>query len=319
MHFWRVFPYRIVPVAGRSLVDWLDCKRVPPATFFDAAVRQDDVVVVTIAAESAVRALEDDDLAGLLQRLRSHPIGRLRQLALWTAASRFPAAAEEAPHEALFDRQGGVRDIAQRQLASRGMDVAEMYRDALSGGPRVAVALLGLAEVGTKADAPLAAAYLKAAAVSVRKAATRAIARLDASGQRDALLEGLADSSSGVSREAMKGLQRSASAVAERVWTICLEAGDTHVRRHCFRLLGLLARWDLLRWGLLAALRPEPDVVDRGRSLVQRSLTKWNSSFTTPSRQHLEEIASLMPRAEPVLDSKTYDDLQFALRSHSSP
>jgi HEAT repeat protein len=282
--------------------------------FVDLALRQDDIVVATIAAESAVKRLEGDALWELLQRLRRHPIGRLRQLALWTALSWFPDAGEEMLREALFDAQGGVRDGAQRRLASQGIDVVTIYRDALPTVPRVA--LLGLGETGTEADASLAVGYLKAEPISVRGAAVRAVARLDARGHLDALLAALADHSPSVSREARKGLERFAGSVADRVWTICLQAQDQHVRANCFHLLGSLGKWDLLRWGLAATLRPEQDVSEGGRWMVERCLARWNSSFTTPSPGQLEEISALMSSAEAALDSKTFDQLQFGLKHY---
>jgi HEAT repeat protein len=296
--------------AARRLAE---LRSVPIARFLDTALRQDDVVVTTLAAESAVRALKADELQALLQRLR---IGRLRQIALWSAITRFPGMAEELLREALFDRQGGVRDIAQRELASRGVDVPGTYREALPRDPMLA--LLGLSEVGTKTDAGLALPFLEADAISLRRAAIRAIGRLDTAGNRDGLLAGITDSSPSVSREALRSLEDSPGAVADRVWKICLEAPEAHVRANCFRLFASLGKWELLRWGLMAALRPEPEIAGGGRSLVKRFLVRWNSSFTTPSPQLTEEIASLMPRATAALDRKTIEDLQFTLKSYVS-
>jgi hypothetical protein len=284
--------------------------------FLEAALQQDDVVVTTIAADSALRAFQDGELWALLLRLRDHPIGRLRQMALWTSVSQFPAKADEMLREALFDGQGGVRDIAQRQLSSQGVNVPDIYREAMAVAPKEA--LLGLAEVGGKDDVLLAEPYLRADIVSLRRAALRAVARLDPAGNRDALLDGLADPSPSVSREALRGLASSAGAVAEDVWRICLATDAAHVRRNCFRLFASLGKWDLLRWGLVASLRPEPDIVEAGRSLVDRALARWNTSFTTPSPQILEEIASLASRAEVVLDRKTYHHLQFTLSGYVS-
>jgi hypothetical protein len=299
--------------AARRLVE---LRSVPIERFLDTALRQDDVVITTIAAESAVGALEGDELQALLQRLRSHPIGRLRRMALWTAITRFPPLAEGLLRKALFDRQDGVRDIAQRQLASRGVDVRGAYREALPNEPRVA--LMGLSEVGDKMDAALALPFLKADAISLRRAALRAISRLDAASYRDALLAGIADPSPSVSREALRGLEGSAGVVAERAWKICLETPEAHVRANCFRLLASLGKWELLRWGLMAALRPEPEIAEGGRSLVKRFLARWNSSFTTPSPQLIEEIAALMSRAPAALDRKTSKDLQFTLSGYIS-
>jgi hypothetical protein len=299
--------------AARRLVE---LRSVPIGRLLDVALRQDDVVVTTIAAESAVQALEGDELQALLLRLRSHRIGRLRQMALWSAITRFQGMAEGLLREALFDRQGGVRDIAQRELASRGVDVPGMYREALPREPMPA--LLGLSEVGTKADAGLALPFLDADAISLRRAAVRAIGNLDAAGHRDALLAGITDPSPSVSREALRSLQGSPGAVADRVWKLCLDAPEAHVRANCFRLLASLGKWELLRWGLMAAPRSEPEIAEGGRLLVDRFLPRWNSSFTTPSPQLVEEIASLLSRAGEALDPKVNEDLQFTLQSYIS-
>ena len=330
------------------------------AAVVDAALGQDDAVTAAVVVDAALARSGGDELRRLLQRLLGQRVSGLRRAALRTLAARFPGEAAETLGQALFDRQAGVRDAAQRLLAAAGEDVAARYRAALAPppalgeaatvaaaghgapgvwpartphGPREAAtvgvaghgrtalggdptrALLGLGETGTAADAALAGPWLAAADPAPRRAAVRAVARLDPDARVGELLAALADPDPGVSRTARCGLRRRVErAGPDQVWTVCVSTRHAHVRRHCLALLARLGRWQRLRYALLAAMEPAPDLAEAGHQLVRRWLAASGTAATRPTPAEAAELQRLLPQARACLGAGLTGVLAATLR-----
>jgi hypothetical protein len=250
----------------------------------------------------------------VLAALSRHRLGRLRQLALRTLATRFPEQEPELLENSLFDQHPGVRQLAQHYTRARGVDPADRYRSRVPELPRLS--LLGLGEVGRKEDASLAVPHATSVEAGVRRAATRAVGRLDPEGHLELLLRSLGDPSAGVSREALRGLTRLASRIADPVWGLCEATRHAHVRLNSFRLLKELGNWDRLRYGLRAVAHSEADLRDHGARLVELSLAEWNRSFVDPSDEQMDEILKAIDRSAGRLDKTLRSDLLFALKPY---
>jgi HEAT repeat protein len=208
---------------------------IAASTLLDSALDQDDVIVAQVIAKAAMEQAAEDEREQLLERLFRHPFGRLRQLALVARLRFFPESVDEVLSQALFDRQAGVRDIAQRALAKKEIDVAQRYRDVLGERPRIA--LLGLGESGVKTDAALTLPFVHSEESKVRRAAARAISLLDPTGHREMLLQAFQDPSPGVSRAATQGLERGgASMIANDLWRIMRSSEHEHHRKYAVTL-----------------------------------------------------------------------------------
>lgn len=287
-------------------------------TLLDSALTQDDVVVAQVVARSAIDEASDDDRESLLERLFDHPFGRIRQVALMARLRFFPDSASEVLTRALFDRQAGVRDIAQSTLVKQGMDVAQRYKDALVENPYIA--LLGLGESGAGADAHLAVPFIDSDQTKVRRAAARAISLLDPAGHKDALLQAFQDWSPGVSRAATQGLERARPpGIADAMWSIMKTSEHEHHRKYAVTLLTHGDRWTMLSIGLRTILEEPPDVKIAGHRLVTVCMDTWNKSFTSPPPGTVQHLLSLLEKARPWLTPSQMHDIGFTLRSFTEP
>lgn len=287
---------------------------IDATTLLDTALSQDDVLVAQTVARAAIESASPNGRERLLDRLFGHPFGRVRQLALMARLEHFPGSSGGVLYETLFDRQAGVREIAQRALAKAGTDVAQRYRDALEHRPHIA--LLGLGESGTEADASLAVPFASSFERRVRKAAVRAISLLDPIGHREVLLHALEDPSPGVSRAATQGLERGgASAIAAELWRVLRSGEYEHHRRYAASLLTRADRWTMLEIGLRALLQPADELKVAGKQLVALSMEKWNRSATSPAPGKIAELLGLFERCRPWLAPREMDHVGFTLRS----
>lgn len=283
-------------------------------TLLDSALAQDDVVVAQAIVRSAIEQATEDEREGLLDRLLSHPFGRIRQLALLARLRFYPESTSEVLGRALFDRQAGVRDIAQRVLAKQGMDVAQRYRDAVAENPHVA--LLGLGESGAKSDAALAVPFVDSDEAKLRRAAARAISVLDPSGHHEVLLRAFQDPSPAVSRAATQGLERAgASVVANDLWLILKSTQHEHHRKYAVTLLTHGDRWTMLKVGLQALLESSVSVKAAGHRLVGVCMQTWNKSFTSPPPGTIPNLLDLLEKSRPWLMPAEMHDIAFTLRS----
>jgi HEAT repeat protein len=304
-----------------------------PAVVLDAALGQDDAVAAATVADAALARLDGDELRRLLRRLLGQPQAGLRQRALRALVARFPGEASETLERALLDRQAAVRTTAQRLLRAQGADVAGRYRTALGAPPArarqsgetgplapwragTAVALLGLGESGTGGDADLAGRWLADPDPALRQAAVRAVTRLNPDARLGELRAALGDPDPGVSRAARSGLghrRRVERAGPDLVWALCTSTRHGHVRRNCLSLLARLGRWQRLRFALLAAMDPQPDLAEAGRQLVRCWLATW-APAPSPTPAEAEELHRLLPRARPSLGPGLTGVLAAALR-----
>lgn len=291
---------------------------IQATTLLEDALDQDDVVVAQMIVRASIEEASDQQRDSLLHRLDAHPFGRIRQMALMARLRYFPESAVNVLNVALFDRQAGVRDIAQRELTRRGEDVARLYRDVLVTTPHIA--LLGLGETGVKEDAGLATPFVTAPETKVRRAATRAIALLDPANSRAVLIRALQDQSPSVSRAATQGLDRAgASVIAPELWEILRSTEYAHHRKYCVTLLTHGDRWTMLGLGLQALLEPSDDVKLAGQQLIGVCMATWNKSFTGPTPGTIESLRARLEEARPWLTPTQMHDIGFTLRSFNEP
>lgn len=154
-----------------------------------------------ITTSSRASEADRDRLLPLLEADRSP---RIRARALRARVKR----EEPRPHleRALLDPNAAVRYLARVSLRALGaVGSRDTYLRALRASPdaaSIAGALGGLADLGTREDAAVAAAFLRDPRVRVRAEACRAVGALDRETFRDALAAMRSDPSPRVAREA---------------------------------------------------------------------------------------------------------------------
>lgn len=240
------------------------------------------------AAKQLIALTEDEALPSLYAKLRNDAFMPVRHEALTALVTRRATDAQEPLMEALFDRHSSIRMLARYYLRGR-VDAAEIYRSGIQtlAGPRLAVAILGLAECGEKTDAKLIVAFLKSHEIRFRKAAVIAIGRIAAEEMKKELLAALVDESSGVSALASNALHAVAASLAVELGSILTSHPTFFVRKNALKLVCCLSKWECLPL-LLAACRDTSDhVTTLAKVAVENWLNRYNYSWIIPTRTQL--------------------------------
>ncbi|HEX6240007.1 MAG TPA: hypothetical protein VFZ61_03905 [Polyangiales bacterium] len=262
------------------------------------------------------KALGDSDVGTRLWAARStlesglwfdemdvDPCGAIRVWSLRARVARDEIAAIPTLRNALFDVAASVRASARFHLSRSqpDLDVANLYRDALDrldDGAARAIAISGLAEVGTRDDAALISFLTSSQSAAVAKAAIRACARLARQDCTREFLEALDDSRVGVSKAARIALTETPLS-ATFLMDLVRRAVHTHARLNALLLANKLGRWDWLI-ALLDAFHNDREAI---RSAARLATDRWLSTAlrsayrpTPPARAQLEQIRTRLAR-----------------------
>jgi hypothetical protein len=279
-----------------------------PGATLDAALAQNDPLTGAIVAEAAA---ERDKSPAMTKRLITAKTPRVRRLGLLRVLAEAGAAAEDTARKTLIDRNRYVRGLAQRYLARLGVDVPGHYTSLLDSHP--AVAALGLAETGTRDDAARIAVHATHPAARVRDAVCRALAILDAQSHRDLFLSLVRDRSVRVARHAAGAIVCSGATPGEldQLWSLVT---TTPAGAAVLSAFALLDRWTQLIYAFRAIASGVGK--EAGALMLDRVLSRWNTSFTSPSPERGRELATLLPSVVSSLDPSRAHLLQFTIRTH---
>jgi HEAT repeat protein len=228
------------------------------------------------------------ETSSLAEALARDPYPPVRLAALDIAA-RAGDAGRPLLERALFDSNMRVRTHAR--LALGPADYATRYRAALPDP----TAVEGLGETGTKADADLIVPLLEHPTPLVRRAAIRALVRLDARQATDAVLRRIGDPSVRVVREAFRALEPLNTGVGWDAIDAALAdlRRPAAARRATLRWMHPTARWEtgarLMRYG------DDPDL----RPVVGLQLERWRKRMATrraPPRDAFQDEYELRVR-----------------------
>jgi hypothetical protein len=274
----------------------------------DDALAQDDPVTLALVAEAA---LADAPLA-IVERLSRPPaIARIRALALGRLLEDAADGGAVHAQHALMDRAASVRAVAQRFLQRAGVDVASLYAARLGAPAASAIAVRGLTEMTSRPHLPEIASLASHPSARVREAVCVAIEVLDATNQ-ELLLAFARDSSRRVARRAGLALVRSNldPGRLDRLWACAVERGD----RCLFPAFTTLDRWRQLLLAARGLQSGQTHAVELAGALLDRLMTTWNRSFTSPSASVHEELGAVLPLVLSRIDAYTRVSLRHALR-----
>ncbi|MFJ6938277.1 hypothetical protein [Streptomyces sp. NPDC101132] len=242
------------------------------------AAGEDDAVVRALWADAslALMAAGGTDRAAV-EALLGARSGYVR--AAGVTALRGAGRAGEASGY-LADRSAQVRACARWLLRQDGGDPRAAYLSRVAEGP-VPEAVLGLAECGERADAPVLTGLLGHADGSVRAAAVAGLVVLDAA--PPALLPALLDDPSpAVVREARRALYDRSGAVPEdALYERCRPEHAPHTRSAALRLLARQGAYDAVR--IAVGLLEDPDADPGLRDTAGRVMRSWNWRATLRS------------------------------------
>lgn len=245
----------------------------------------------------------------LVERASADPVSAVRLEALTMRAN---SAAWTA---ALLDRAAGVRDAARFHLRETGLDFAQLYRGALSGG-RPATALTGLAETGGAADLERVTPYLSHPRARIRRVAVKASIRLGGEDAVGRVIATLGDAARSVSAQARDSLKRFAAAVGgDRLWGLVEWSTVAHSRMNALHLIAALPKWEAIGYLLRAAGQPDDALSSKARDYLVRWNAAYNRSQSAPTGEQLRRAAEALAHAGSTLSERVAADIAFAIRS----
>jgi HEAT repeat protein len=193
-----------------------------------------------------------------------------------------------------------------------------VYIEALDATrPRpLAVAIDGIGETGSHAEADRVAPFLGDSSPRVRRAALRALAKLDAERAIPAALAAIADDASSVRTAAVRTLSSNADRVDFDVLKDqVLSLSDAKARQNLLRLFLEAPKWDAPAF-LLEALTDSDDGV---RALAARLLDRWIERFkcnqTQPTTRQVQRIGALLAQVASRIPKETARMLRFSIEA----
>jgi hypothetical protein len=181
--------------------------------FVERAILDRDAVVRLWAARQ-LEAMEAGDprlASSIRARMLDDSVSGVRLEAIYSLVRVKASNATPELIQKLLDPSAAVRHAARYYLKESGsaIDFRDYYQRSLDGkAKRLATAIAGIAETGTRDDAGVLQPLLAHRSAKVVRAALRARAKLDAQGTRSDRLAALADPRLGVIQEALRLLGR---------------------------------------------------------------------------------------------------------------
>lgn len=305
-----VFPL-LAGVEGRARV-----------TLVDAALRDvDDVIRARAIAWIDAGDGKPGERGRLLERLgRDDPSPVVRRRALAELAVHAPERIGGICGDLLLDRSARVRACARDLVRAYGVPLVprDLYVEHLRGDThaRRAAALDGLGESGIAADAALVAPHLASPSPGIRKAAVRALGRLDAARGIAAAVTAIGDDASSVRRAAAAVVAANARAVDfARVGDRIRSIPDASVRRDLVPLLWHAGKWEAAAQLLEVYGDPDPAVRAQATDLLDRWLVHFNRAQVPPTEAQRQRIAGLMDAHVTHMPAPAARELRFVVKS----
>jgi len=279
-----------------------------------------DPIMRLWAARNVLTRLNDAELRPLLPSLLRDRFMPVRREALNLLMQRFSADASGALRDALLDSHSSVRSLARYWMRSQHpeFNFASVYHQSLNGGSaaRQRVAILGLGETGTSADASATLFFLTAPFVSLRKAAIRTLAALDGDRYVEEFIAALTDNHPGVSNEATRALTNKVALRTEQLLSFFRAELPLHVRKNIFRLLMSQPFWARGIF-LFEALRDRDEhIVELGRRAIRDWLMRSRSMASAPTLGELRQLQDALKASSGMLAPHEVQELEFCFKTY---
>jgi hypothetical protein len=286
----------------------------------DAALNDPDAVIRARAIRSVATHADFQHRGTTLERLlRDDPVPAVRRLVLAVLSGHMPERMAAMFPDVLLDRAASVRGLARFVASTHQLSLVprDVYVQSLaSAQPRqITAAIEGVGETGTRRDADLVAPYLGSPLPRNRRAALRALAKLDAERAISSAIAALADDASSVRSAGVDILSTNASRVdfdivSRRVRSL----SDPQARRNLLRVFMDAPKWEAPVF-LLEALTDSDDGV---RTFASRLIERWIESFnrnqTQPTAKQLHRIGALLESVASRMPEATAKMLRFSIK-----
>lgn len=257
------------------------------------------------AAKQLLTGASGEFAASMFARLYSDSFRPVRHEALTALLASDGRGACEAATAALLDRHSSIRALAMHHL-HRSMNITDFYRAAIASetGAKLAAAILGFAETASSADVAELIPFLGADKPQIRRAVAKAVGKLDAESNRDALLKMVSDVSPSVSAAACSALKPVVHWLAEELESLVARHSSPTVRRNALKLSLRLNKWIQIPI-ILTALRDSSEHVSSMAKVAQeRWFQRFNLSFIEPTPAQLERFEREFRKAREMSDGE---------------
>jgi len=286
-----------------------------PAFLLEQALRTRDPAVRVLAIQKGAE-LPNAVLKPHLERAGRDSYPPVRRKALEISADRFPAEAQVLLDKTLLDPHPSVRGYAQFRMATDfTVDLAEFYRRVLADPDSATLyaAISGLGETGAAKDAGLILPHVSAPLPRIRRAALRAMARLQPEPCLDIFKTYLLDESPSVSREAMKALSKLTHLLTgEQLWTTFMGTSTSRTQQNILFLIARLSKWESIAYLIRAVAANEDRVSALARRYIERWSARFNSSFTLPTTVQVQRLSETLD-SHILLPREVQDQIRFGI------
>lgn len=287
-----------------------------PAGLVERGLNSADEVVRLRAANFAKERLPQQMLEPMLPRILADRFTPVRREAVYGYVERLPQHAPDVLQALLLDRRTSMREIARFYLRQRReIDYAAFYRTQLLNAPRElkAAAVAGLGETGTANNIGDIEPLLSDHDHRVRRAAIRALGRLDTEGHAvDHALQLLADPSPAVSKAARKVLLAHACMITPKaLWRIFIESA--YARETVLSLIANLGWWDSAPLLLMAAGIGGDSIPRKALDCFRRWRSHLNRLSARASQDQLRLLEQAFLDHHSMLDMDSQKDVEAHL------
>lgn len=255
----------------------------------------------------------------LLQKLLYDTSARVRRNALYSAKPYLDDLLSDVIC-LVSDESASVREVARYLLKDRSMDFAEHYRQQLKHNQSLIGSVLGLSEVGTKADLPLFQQFIHHASTKFELACLVAIHRVEPSASKVYCLKWLTHDSRKIRNKCIDILSMYAdNEVLEKARSI-FQSGDYEQKKTVLKLFNQVGGWRVLP-ELFGALTDENENIQNlGWLFLQKWRLKASTLFSSPSPIELKRVNDAYHSLDKSRTKMTYyreklwEELPFFLR-----
>ena len=257
-----------------------------------------------------------DEFNDILHFLMKDKLAQIRIHALETLYKFKPSESIDLLEKSLFDESQAVRELARYLLSKyKKYDFSSIYRNAAYKKEGIYSSICGLGETGDINDSKIVAEFVSCDSHKIARASLYALAKLDFEGYKEMFVFTLSDSRPSISKAAKRILQGQINSGDEKsIYGIFKESNYEHVKINTCILLCSLSKWISIKYILEFCNHENQTVSTIGLYAMEGWKLKFNRSFTTPTKNQINEIRKSILSFGKVIKDSDKEFIEFSIR-----
>lgn len=279
-------------------------------------IKDSNPYIKIFVLRSIQKRMTIDEFIGISHLLLNDRSVQVRIFALEMLYNFRPEESVGILEKSLFDKNSSVRELARYLLSKQGKyDFASIYRGSIIKSKDEYSSICGLGETGTPADGEIIEGYLNSENTRIVKASINGLAHLNFQRYRERFISILNDSRPGVSKAARRVLYKEINASdADSIYNVFKHTIDEHVKINTCVLLCSLTKWDSIRYIIESCADTNESVSKLGQYALVNWELKFNRSFTSPSKNQVEEIRKSLIKFGKSIKDTDKSFIEFSIR-----